>query len=339
MQKIRSYLKNNYIFRKIESTSFYHRYAFIRWKWNLQKKYYNKTSCRISNHPNKTIVTMIDGKIRHGGLADRLRNVIGVYYHCLQYGYNYKIYWKYPFKLTNYLIPNEVNWEIQENEISYNIKDAIPQVYYAYWIDKTFGTKSEKDTKKILNANYKQIHFYGYLHTPTQLYGTLFNKLFKISPRLQSEIELYTKPLGHEYISITFRFQNLLGDFKEADYPTLDESSQQELINKCKQKLSEIVIDKTQKVLVTSDSTKFLSEVSSFPFVYIVSGELTHMDYFSAQSKTKDEYEIHKKAFIDFFMISNAKKIYLLQTGSMFHSLFPYTAALIGNKEYQEITF
>ena len=45
------------------------------------------------------------------------------------------------------------------------------------------------------------------------------------------------------------------------------------------------------------------------------------------------------KSFVDLFVLSKAEKIYLLQTGNMYHSGFAQCASMVENIPYEEIIF
>ena len=49
--------------------------------------------------------------------------------------------------------------------------------------------------------------------------------------------------------------------------------------------------------------------------------------------------EVYMKSFVDLFVLSKAEKIYLLQTGDMYHSGFAKQASMIENVPYEEVLF
>ena len=88
------------------------------------------------------------------------------------------------------------------------------------------------------------------------------------------------------------------------------------------------------KILVTADSEYFLGEVSKLDFVFVLPGKIGHMDNQSGQ-----ELDVHRKTFLDFFMLSYSKKIYLLVTGKMYKSGFARRAAKLRGIPFVEIDF
>ena len=90
----------------------------------------------------------------------------------------------------------------------------------------------------------------------------MFEELFRPSAYLENKLSLIRQDLAEPYESVTLRFQMLLGDLDEGDFEVLDEQHQEELIDRCCQKIEELWVGRyfsTNKVLVTSDSMRFLS--------------------------------------------------------------------------------
>ena len=136
---------------------------------------------------------------------------------------------------------------------------------------------------------------------------------------------------------MVFRFQQLLGDSKEDGYKILSPNERETLIEKCIQKVEEIhsLQHPDKQVLITSDSTTFLERIcQAKEYVHIIPGKVVHMDYTHNAA-----YEIYMKSFLDMLLLSDADKIYLLQTEDMYHSGFAKRAALLKNKPYDEIFF
>ncbi len=68
----------------------------------------------------KTVVSMVDGLILHGGLTDRLRGIIFVYRWCKRAHVRYKIYFIAPFRLEEFLVPNKTDWLLADGELVKN---------------------------------------------------------------------------------------------------------------------------------------------------------------------------------------------------------------------------
>jgi hypothetical protein len=286
---------------------------------------------------------MIDGKVSHGGLSDRIHGILSVYKFCKENNFDFRINFVCPFKLQNYFTPNVYDWTIEENAISYNIKESIPLWFYC--THRKYGISLEDDNqlqyrylfRNIKKANCKQYHIYTNAHfCEEHSFSSLFHELFKPSFQLQAAIDEQTEKISSDFAAMVFRFQNLLGDFKERNFSALNNIEQGKLIDRCISKIKEIrkIMDASYLILITSDSVKFLTEAKKIDYVRIIPGKVVHMSY-TADNKL----ELHLKSFVDLMVLTNAKKIMLLCTRKMYHSGFAKTAALIGSVDYEEIFF
>ena len=287
----------------------------------------------------KRVICIYDGKTKNGGLADRLRGIISVYEACKELGLEFKIIFTSPFKLQQFLEPNNVDWQITKEELNYNTN--VTDICY---IDTLTGSdyeaaKQKKWFRKEFKKQYKEFHIRtNALFSYKGHYSSLFHELFRPSEKLQTSINKQKEILNHEYISTSFRFMNLLGDFNETMgiCTQLPKEEKEGLIEKSLKQLEALHKQFPEKeILVNSDSVTFLEHASNFEFVYIIPGNVTHID----ANGSNDEYEVYEKTFLDFFMIANAEKIYLLRTGNMYNSGYPYAASLIYNKPFEKIEF
>ena len=87
--------------------------------------YYTANAPRAKNS-RKQIICMYDGRMHHCGISDRLRGAVSAYYIARQMGYDFRIFFVHPFRLEDYLMPNEVDWRITKEELCYNLEDAAP---------------------------------------------------------------------------------------------------------------------------------------------------------------------------------------------------------------------
>jgi hypothetical protein len=272
---------------------------------------------------------MADGRTIVGGLSARLHGIVSAYKLCKELNIAFKINFTSPFNLNEYLLPNIYDWYISPDEICYNKKYAKPcfiAVTYSRNInDQIFWTKY------FFKENYKQIHIYADTSFAEKEYGLLFRELFKPSVELINLIDYNVKMLGGGggFISVAFRFMQLLGDFGEyGDCVTLPDYEKKILINKCMDHLQEIYNENNcGKVFVTSDSISFLDEAKKLPFVYVIPGGLGHMDVCRTPGK-----DVNLKLFLDYFVLSQSNKVYLVVEGQMYgKSTFSYTPTLLNN--------
>ncbi len=300
---------------------------------NLKRAYYNEASS-TTNSSDKTVIFMIDGKIGHGGLCDRLHGLISTFLFCEENGLQFRVWWKYPFNLELFLQPNTYNWHIDKFELTYNKSNATPY----YWGTIHNEHKQLQLAQKILQLPYTQIHAYTNMHYKREQLHRNFQRLFKLSPILRDAVNRNLQSIGPCYISATFRFQRLLGDFDEGNFPVLDNSEKTDLMVRCKNAIEAIKKEhpSTPRILVTSDSKTFLNYLSeNLSYTYTIDGELCHMDFIKNESNELR----HIKSFVDLIMISKAQTAYLVRTTPMYKSSFAKTAALIGNVPYIEYDF
>lgn len=298
------------------------------------------------------IIAMIDGESFHGGLCDRFKGIISLYAYCKKHNYPFRIRYTYPFNLEDFLSPAQYDWTLKEGEYTDNPKYS-----------KVLYMRGEHHATRLLNLHVKkQIHFYSNrdmlsrinaAYSKTSLddegydWGELFRELFKPGEILQARLDKLSREIGKDYDAAVFRFQNLLGDFKEYHFKELaDKKEAENLLNKCLNYVHQLKAASPHRaLLVTSDSTTFLRHVSQISGVYIIPGTLTHMDSVKhgasasdSIASASDSMELHIKSFLDFYMISNAKKIVRVGTSIMYPSQFPVYAAKIHNRPFESVT-
>jgi len=137
-------------------------------------------------------------------------------------GFDFRINFCYPYSLNEYLEPNLYDWNISDVEISYNSNcTAYLWLYSSYTYYMKSCEYEEIFQRKILNRfvknneSKKQFHVYTNSEWTTGTeYALLFNELFKPSKKVQNILDLHKKTISKRYVSMTFRFQQLLGDFE-----------------------------------------------------------------------------------------------------------------------------
>lgn len=304
----------------------------LKYELNFRNVYSN--SSRKSETKENIVVFCIDGKTIHGGMSDRLRGLMSTEKYCEARGKKMLINWTYPFRLSDYLDINgnvtNVNWG---GYVSLNRKDVAFRFFNSY----SFIDNDKNGYFEILDTKKNITHVYSNVTLDENHYHEQFNYLFSPSEALKKEINKCLKEIEGKYISITFRFIGLLGDFKDTyNVGILSETEKHDYIErgiKAIHKLWRENCNDIRCVLVTADSNLFLEEVRKLSFVYVISGTVSHMD----ATKT-DSYKLYLKSFLDFFMISKAQKCYNWQYGKMFGATrFAKTAALVGGKRFIEI--
>ncbi|GHS98207.1 hypothetical protein FACS1894139_18530 [Planctomycetales bacterium] len=178
---------------------------------------------------------------------------------------------------------------------------------------------------------YRQLHCYTNWGIAGIDFRENFTRLFKPNAALQAQLDYWTAQIGGAYISVSFRFLKLIGDFVDVDTVLpLPPPERDALINRCLCHLSDIYEQEKggiKRVLVCSDSATFLQAAAQLPFVFSVPGNIRHID----RDRSCDN-DAAMKAFVDYFLISRAQKIFLVIDGQMRNSGFPHSAALLGGK-------
>ncbi len=284
-------------------------------------------------------IAMIDGTAMHGGMCDRFKGIVSLYAYCKFHKIPFRIKYTYPFNIEDYLSPSDYDWRLKEDEYTDN-----PKYCRALYMRKEFlGRRLLRLKTK------KQVHFYGNRNLLPYIndayaenenvftWGELFRELFKPGLVLEQRLKSVKKNLGNEYYAAVFRFQNLLGDFKEYHFKSINDKDEAEnLIKKCLNSILDLRTAHPDKaLLVTSDSITFLKRASAIDGVHIIPGTLIHMD--GQKDLLENPYEIYLKSFLDFYALSEAQKIYRIGTSFMYPSEFPMYAAKVHNIPFQSV--
>lgn len=308
---------------------------------NVVEKHYPKIPESFPKTKSFIIISIFNGFERHGGLADRLRGIVSAYQYAKEHHFPFAIYWEEPFVLQDYLIPNNYNWVIPKEQLLYCRPSSCPIHIGSFY--KRIGIEKHREElfqmnmlDKLIkkNSNVAQFHLYSNAHFGDSAYSTLFHELFKPSSRLQKLIDINLQHMKGGFIAASFRFVQLLGDFKdECEGITLSDFEREKYISDCVKTVEKLHSDHlSDKILITSDSSLFLDEVRSLPYTYIVPGEISHTD-----GKSMDNSPTFDKEFLDLLLLSKAKVIYRIHKGKMYYSGFPLTAGMIGNVEVKTI--
>lgn len=291
---------------------------------------------------SSAVVYVNNGWTWHAGLCDRLRAIVTVYDWCERHGRDFKIYFAHPFMLQDYLTPNQYNWLMEGKDISYDLRYSVPmQMIYGTSVErlrlngKLYPLVEQWMDRRFLNEN-RQIHLYTNLFTDKtfEFFSEKFHELFRPVPRLQTLIDEHLANIGGKYISISFRFTTLLGDFTDCTGTPLPPEERADLIERSLEAISAISQQAPahDRILVTADSETFLSKAKQMNNVYVIPGKVGHIDYDHGD-------DVNMKTFLDFFLISKAEKVYLARSGKMYRSAFAKTAALVNDKPFEVYEF
>ena len=295
----------------------------------LLYKYYDFSF--LSKERKQLLVSVFDDRRNSFGLADRFKGIVSLYAYSKVKNIDFRCHFVFPFDFSKFFIPNAYNWLLKENELSNSISNARVLILHGENGKRLINLKSKKQIHAYINRDYLPIinQKFG-----TDLkWGNLFNELFRPTPQLQAQINHNLNKIGQQYIGCVFRFQSLLGDFKEYNFETLsDDSCKQDLINKCIIALIELKDKTTTPILVTSDSSTFLNAISEIDRIFTIEGKVVHLGYSYNESES-----VYMKSFVDFMMLTNADKIYSIGTSQMYPTEFPLYAAKVNNIPFERI--
>ena len=319
----------------LEQTRRFLKNVFVRnyqWKRMVRKhlrRYYSADAAK-STSSDRIAVCMADGRMLHGGLADRLRSYVSYYAFCKEHGLRFAINFTSPFRLEDYLVPNRYDWTLKPGELTYNSSEADPLFFKSSGsmtaMERKFQLKLVN--KYLLDDKYLQHHLYSNFSFGEDKFGEYFNELFKPSERMAAIVDRCKSELGAGYISISTRFLELLGDFKEPKSKrVLSAEEQNSLIEECRRIVERIHKENPDvKILLTSDSQRFLDSCKNLEYIYIPDGEIAHVDI-------KEDRD-HTKTIVDFLLISGASSVYQIKCGEMYDGNFSLRAAQAGGKKH-----
>ena len=343
-------MRNPFVVKALSTIYWMHRQRLSKGKPNilhslLGNNLYFKLRCNLDILPAvskydrvsqkgslKSITLVFNGEVYNGGLTDKLQAIASVYFWCKQNHIDFKVYFSSPFLLTDYLSPHSFNWNTDSDTLDYD--GACPKALFSYRI--YFGEKKNealhrKSLDELMKCGKEKIHLYSNTSCYDEHYAECFNELFVPVQPLETELAVFQEQIGEPFVSISFRFTQLLGDLKDTFGTVLPLAERKALIQKCKESIAPILNENhVKKALVTSDSKTFLEEIAILPYVYIIPGSVGHVG-------NKCTEEQIRKTFWDMLMISRARKAYMVRTPQMYRSGFAKHAALIGNIPYEEV--
>ena len=92
--------------------------------------YFNGNTCKRIKTASPKNIFMVDGKVGHGGMFDRLKGAISVYAISKVQQKDFRIFFDYPFELQKYLEPNSDDWTINKEDVVYAYPHSRPLFLY-----------------------------------------------------------------------------------------------------------------------------------------------------------------------------------------------------------------
>lgn len=277
---------------------------------------------------------VIDPKKDHPGMVDRFKGIVNAYYFAKQNNYAFKIIYKTPFPLENYLHPNNINWVADWCDLKYSI-------FQTRFINECDWHKLPKLRKN------RQYHIYNYVGNgiapfvpageSQRIWRELFNDLFVPTRVLSDVIESNILHIGFPFVAIHIRFVNTLDSFETSHSftgcNTLTPCQQSDLIERCKSGIMRIIQDNgnAHHYLVLSDSKRFLNDIKELPVITLPTDKIAHTSF------TTDEATI-LKTFLDFFLLSRADVVYRIMAPELYSSsCYALYASIVGNVPFKTV--
>ncbi len=279
--------------------------------------------------PKKHLIIDSDLSVRVG-FADRIRGILSLIEMCNKMNIEYSIKFTKPFNLNRYYSFMEV---VEQN---FMISRCSYVLDYASIIKYKYMRPFYEDT--LINLISSALNTYQVISVGTNIIGTKFNRTtfvdnFKMTDYLSEHVSKFKKNLGN-YISISFRFINALGNFEKNPFSKpLSLSLQEKLILSCKNEIINFLknIDNQYKCLILSDSSKFLESINDIDRVYTFPENIAHIAFVNSNDSSAEMAFL--KTIIDFNLIMDANEIYRFDCEYLYPTNFPAQAAFIAGKQ------
>ncbi|WP_349839515.1 hypothetical protein [Bacteroides fragilis] len=286
-------------------------------------------------YPFPAIIFMVDGRCAHGGLVDRFKGIVTLYALSKVYNVPYYINYISPFNLNEVLCPNKYDWRITNEILDYSLFRSRVLVAYSEF-KNPYRVRIDLKKQNHVYYGYNSLKLINEVFNTNFEWGELFEELFLPSEELRNYIDDFKKSIAGKYIALHFRFVHLLGDdFKDVAYNiSYNKIEKENLIRRCREEIQFLLSKEPNgmKALITSDSNIFIEVVKNDPNVCVISGNIIHID-----NQPVDDNLTKLKPFIDFYLLSEAQKIYSVRNKDMYPSGFPEYAAKIRNIPFTRI--
>lgn len=292
--------------------------------------YFSKRLYFSNKERKKQIIICFDGNFPHGGLVDRFKGIISFYEISKILNFDFKLFFNHPFELKNFLLPNKVDWKINDNELNYFVFST--KILYLMNDFKANPLEVIKKTKAKTIIVYCNVDYLPLLYIDkneeelNRIWRKNFLELFKISNFLKEKLEKHSK---QSRIVFHTRFTTLMGDFKDTTKLVLDETEKYDLIQKVVKRIDEIAILHLNKnIYVLSDSELFLKYIQINTNYKTLEGIPKHIE------NSNHDIKFHSKTFLDFYFLIESNEVFFIRIDNMYNSGFSKYASIIGDKKY-----
>lgn len=295
----------------------------------------------FSLHSYRKTLVNIYKKGSRMGFNDMLKGIAFTSDFCNRNNYYHKIYRKEPFDFETYFKPLSYDWRINLDEIQRQDRNSMLFLSMSH-------IRNERTEYRALKF-FSRLNYVKYLCVSisapcsVDLFSEKFHSLYQItsytSALLEKQVSLMKANNG--WVSVSFRFANLLGDSDERirGISTLSPIDRDVLMKKCSSKLIELTHSYSSDTVffITSDSNVFLhfiSELNIPNFHFILIGGITHHIGFGSSCGD----EAIDKMICEYLIISKSIAAYQVRFDPMYNSQFPRYAASIDGIPYSLIS-
>jgi len=307
-------------------------------------KYERMLKSNYQNHDQDSLISglicIVDDKFEHGGLVDKIKGFVSIYYLSKIAKINFYIYFSDSQNPILSIINNSIiNVIIDKTQLSFSKKYSDPVLWYNYF------PKTKKSILRRLKTK-KQIHFYCNVNLlpvfkidsneMIKEWSEIFNSIFSFDIN-----NLLKNDFSHnKFIGVHLRFMDLFGDFTDLHSSDFSFEYKQKCLEWCENKLCDLISKfKDYNFVIVSDSKYFLEYCKKLPLIsfdnkrfYIESSHLGHI-YIDKKN------EIFEKAVADFLSLSLCIKIFQIRYGKMHNSDFSRYASYVKNTDFELIEY
>lgn len=304
----------------------YNRFYFILDVKSFLKNCKYRLRLRFKRAKKRNILYLVfDPERSYPGLADRFKAIVALYNMAKFNGYDFKFYWRDPFPISEYLVP-QGEFEAKLEDLEYSLLDT-RFITEKNWADiSTFAKDKQYHCYLIAGNELPKV----FLNTELK-WCNLFHELFKPSKKLEDAYHSFGEKQGN-YISVHLRFVNALEKFENTYFNNYleNEEDRERLIEKCKRGIIQIVNEnKGKDIYVFSDSKLFLNRLNDIPVKTLNSENIKH-------SGCSNDKKAAFKTFLDLLFMSRGEKIYKIEADELYKwSGFAHVASAIGDIPFE----
>ena len=280
------------------------------------------------------IYFVIDDRNCRGGMTDRLKAAVGLYYLARSNEVPYKFIHTAEFDIRDYLVPNRVDWSAEPSEVGW-----LPWQKRQFSYVMPFDDLPEFEPgKQYLCRRYGGNNILEKTGVPNwrQEWRKLFWELFRPSDLVQDAIDHIEMP--ERYAVENARFVNSLGQSEATSYNSpLPDAEQERLIDAVLETASKCERDSDVPVVVYSDSVRFLQAAAESGFSICDPTGVGNVI-----NRGLGEH-VRLMLFVNMLLIAQAEQVYAIRTvdgfptNSLYQSGYARYSAIIGGRPFIKV--